>query len=96
MEQYVIKGKTPLRGEVVIGGAKNAALGILAAAVMTDGHCKIENMPNQDDYASMRQVNYEDLKKSERFTPALYREKDGVWEGGSISQFSPVMKLKLW
>lgn len=38
MEQYVIKGKTPLRGEVVIGGAKNAALGILAAAVMTDGH----------------------------------------------------------
>ena len=49
MEQYVIKGKTPLRGEVVIGGAKNAALGILAAAVMTDGHCKIENMPNVRD-----------------------------------------------
>ena len=47
-------------------------------------------------YTSMRQVNYEDLKKSERFTPALYREKDGVWEGGSVSQFSPVMKLKLW
>lgn len=47
-------------------------------------------------YASMRQVNYEDLKKSERFTPALYREKDGVWEGGSVSQFSPVMKMKLW
>ena len=36
MEQYVIKGGKPLKGEVAIGGAKNAALGILAAAIMTD------------------------------------------------------------
>ena len=36
MEQYVIKGGNPLVGEVEIGGAKNAALGILAAAIMTD------------------------------------------------------------
>ena len=36
MEQYVIKGGRPLEGEVTIAGAKNAALGILAAAVMTD------------------------------------------------------------
>ena len=35
MEQYIIKGGTPLVGEVVIGGAKNAALAILAAAIMT-------------------------------------------------------------
>ncbi len=35
-EQYVIRGGKPLEGEVVIAGAKNAALGILAAAVMTD------------------------------------------------------------
>lgn len=49
MEQYVIKGGTPLVGEVVIGGAKNAALGILAAAVMTDGECLIDNMPNVRD-----------------------------------------------
>ena len=35
MEQYIIKGGNPLVGEVVIGGAKNAALGILAAAIMT-------------------------------------------------------------
>ena len=34
--QYIIKGGTPLHGEVTIGGAKNAALGILAAAIMTD------------------------------------------------------------
>ena len=36
MEQYVIKGGVRLQGEVSIGGAKNAALGILAAAIMTD------------------------------------------------------------
>ena len=36
MEQYVIKGGNLLNGEVEIGGAKNAALAILAAAIMTD------------------------------------------------------------
>ncbi len=50
MEQkYVIKGGNPLVGEVVIGGAKNAALPVLAAAVMTDGNCHIDNMPNVRD-----------------------------------------------
>ena len=49
MEQYSIKGGNPLVGEVVIGGAKNAALGILAAAIMTDGECLIDNMPNVRD-----------------------------------------------
>ena len=36
------------------------------------------------------------MKKSEKFTPALFLENDGVWEGGSTSQFTPVMKFKLW
>ena len=49
MEQYIIKGGNPLVGEVVIGGAKNAALGIMAAAIMTDGECLIDNMPNVRD-----------------------------------------------
>ena len=51
---------------------------------------------NTFSYDSMQVVDYSNLKKSEKFTPALYCEKDGVWEGGSISQFSPVMKFKLW
>lgn len=46
MEQYVIKGGRPLAGEVVINGAKNAALGILAAAVMTDEPVLLENIPD--------------------------------------------------
>ena len=49
MEQYVVKGGTPLKGEVSIGGAKNAALGILAAAIMTDETVTIENVPNVRD-----------------------------------------------
>ena len=49
MEQYVIKGGNPLVGEVEIGGAKNAALGILAAAIMTDETVIIENLPNVRD-----------------------------------------------
>lgn len=49
MEQYVVKGGVPLRGEVSIGGAKNAALGILAAAIMTDETVTIENVPNVRD-----------------------------------------------
>ena len=49
MEQYVIKGGRPLEGEGTIAGAKNAALGILAAAVMTDQEVTIENVPNVRD-----------------------------------------------
>lgn len=45
MEKYIIKGGNPLKGEVHISGAKNAALGILAAAVMTDEPVTVENMP---------------------------------------------------
>ena len=49
MEQYVIKGGNPLVGEVEIGGAKNAALAILSAAIMTDETVTIENIPNVRD-----------------------------------------------
>lgn len=51
MEQYAIKGGNPLVGEVEIGGAKNAALPILAASVMTDETVYIENMPDVRDTA---------------------------------------------
>ncbi len=49
MDQYIIKGGKPLVGEVVIGGAKNAALGILAGAVMANEPVLIENLPDVDD-----------------------------------------------
>lgn len=56
MEQYVIKGGNPLVGEVEIGGAKNAALGILAAATMTDETVTIENVPDVRDTNIMLQA----------------------------------------
>lgn len=49
MEQFAIKGGNPLVGEVEIGGAKNAALAILAAAIMTDETVLIENVPDVRD-----------------------------------------------
>ena len=60
MEQYVIKGGNPLVGEVEIGGAKNAALAILAAAIMTDETVHIENLPD-----------VRDIKQSEKLVQPL-------------------------
>ena len=56
MDQYVIKGGNPLVGEVEIGGAKNAALGILAASVMTKDPVIIENLPDVKDTAVLIQA----------------------------------------
>ena len=49
MEKLVITGKTPLKGEVTISGAKNAAVAILPATLLIDGVCTIENLPNISD-----------------------------------------------
>lgn len=49
MRQYAVRGGSPLVGEVEIGGAKNAALGILAAAIMADEVVEIENVPDLSD-----------------------------------------------
>ncbi len=46
MSKYIIKGGKPLAGDVVINGAKNAALGIVAAAIMSDDMVTIENLPD--------------------------------------------------
>ena len=56
MEQYAIKGGNPLVGEVEIGGAKNAALPILAAAIMTDETVVIENVPDVRDTNALLQA----------------------------------------
>ena len=53
MSQYIMRGGVPLSGEVTVSGAKNAALGILAAAVMTDEDVCIENLPDVRDINMM-------------------------------------------
>ena len=49
LTKYVIQGGKPLHGEVEISGAKNAAVAILPAALLVDGVCRIENVPNISD-----------------------------------------------
>ena len=49
MEKLVITGGTPLKGEVTISGAKNAAVAILPATLLLNGTCTIENLPNISD-----------------------------------------------
>ena len=49
MEKLVITGGTPLKGEVIISGAKNAAVAIIPATLLINGVCTIENLPNISD-----------------------------------------------
>lgn len=49
MDKYVIRGGKPLNGEVVISGAKNAAVAIVAATILCDEPCVLENVPEISD-----------------------------------------------
>lgn len=69
MEQLIIKGKRALMGEVTINGAKNAALGILAAAILSDDLCVIENLPNVNDINVLLQAIQKTGANVERSTP---------------------------
>ncbi|MGG5460019.1 hypothetical protein [Clostridium sp. B9] len=51
---------------------------------------------NTFTYKNLKNINFNDLKLSEKFTPAIYVEKNGLWEGGSTSMFSPVLKFTLF
>lgn len=80
MEQYIIKGGNPLSGEVEIGGAKNAALAILAAATMTDETVTVDNLPDVRDVNVM-------LKAMEGIGVIVERiDKHAVKINGSLVQ----------
>ena len=49
LNQYIINGSRPLFGEITISGAKNAAVAIIPAALLVDGVCRIENIPQISD-----------------------------------------------
>lgn len=63
----------------------------LTSYELPDGYDK-----NTFTYKALKEIDYKDLKLSEKFTPALYVKKDHVWEGGSTSMFSPVLKFTLF
>ena len=56
MEKLIIKGPTPLKGEVQISGAKNAAVAIIPATILINGICTIENLPNISDVKSYFEI----------------------------------------
>ena len=56
MRQFIIQGGRPLKGEVEISGAKNAAAAILAAAMLCDGVCVIDNLPYISDVVVMAEL----------------------------------------
>ena len=49
MTKYLIRGGKPLHGSIEISGAKNAAVAILPAALLVNGTCRIENVPQISD-----------------------------------------------
>ncbi len=56
MEKLVIEGKTRLKGEVAVSGAKNAAVAILPATILIKGKCVIENVPNISDIKKICEI----------------------------------------
>lgn len=81
MEQYIIKGGIPLVGEVEIGGAKNAALAIIAAAIMTDETVIIENLPDVRDINVLLEAMQEigaDVIRVDRHTARINGGKIGA------------------
>ena len=56
MKKYIVQGGQPLFGEVHISGAKNAAVAILPAALLVDGVCRIENIPQISDVTYLLQI----------------------------------------
>lgn len=77
MQQYIIKGGTPLVGDVVISGAKNAALGLFAAAIMTDETVIIDNLPDINDINALADT----IKETGAIVNRIDRHK--VWINGS-------------
>ena len=59
MDKFVIAGGISLNGEVTISGAKNAAIAIIPAAILSDGICRIENIPNITDVNSITRILYD-------------------------------------
>ena len=71
MTKYVIRGGKPLHGAIDISGAKNAAVAIIPAALLVNGTCRIENIPQISDVTSILKILQElgaDVRTVDRTT----------------------------
>ena len=87
---YTINGHTNASSHLFL--FTEEAHGICLTSFDLPSGCSTTNFT----YESMQPVAYTALRASEKFTPAVYRLKDGVWEGGSESMFTPTLKFKLF
>ena len=77
MTKYIVQGGHPLFGEVRISGAKNAAVAIIPAALLVDGVCRIENIPQISDVTALLKI-LEQLGANVRFLNRPLRRGGGL------------------
>jgi len=93
MDKIIVKGGHPLKGEVVVSGAKNAALPILASSLLVDGKCTWRNVPDLADVATMLKVLRTMGCGAERFT-GLEKDVCEVSVEGPITPEAPYELVK--
>ena len=89
--------------DYTVNGRTNPMPHLFLFTLESDGRVKLTSYDMPAGYTketfraeSLGRLRYEELTPSAKFTPALYEEKDGGWEGGSESMFTPVLKFTLW
>lgn len=87
---YVNKGKATSLPHLFLFTEDNENIK-LTSYELPEGYNK-----NNFTYDNFKEIKFSDLKVSEKFTPAIYKNINGVWEGGSVSMFSPTMKFSLF
>ena len=87
---YTTNGKTHASAHLFLFTQEEEGIN-LTSYEMPDGY-------TNDTFTAdnLTKLDFNNLKVSQKFTPALYKFHDGVWEGGSVSMFSPVLKFSLW
>lgn len=87
---YTINGRTNAMPHLFLFTEDNEKV-TLTSYEMPEGYTK-----DTFTYKNIENIDFNSLKLSEKFTPAIYEYKNGVWEGGSVSNFTPVMKFTLF
>lgn len=89
--------------DYTVNGRTNPMPHLFLFTLEPDGRVKLTSYDMPAGYTketfraeSLGRLRYQGLTPSAKFTPALYEKKDGGWEGGSESMFTPVLKFKLW
>jgi UDP-N-acetylglucosamine 1-carboxyvinyltransferase len=93
MECYVVKGGTPLKGNVRVSGAKNASLPLLAATLLSEGRCVIRNVPDLQDIRNMVELLGEVGLKADWRAPGVLVTKV-VDESNSVARYELVSRMR--